>query len=264
MSLVFITISCEDVIDLNLKNIDPKLVIDASLNWQKGTVGNSQTLKLSLTSPFFDTTVTPANGAIVNVTDANNNIFIFTEDGNTGIYKNESFIPEINGVYNLNINYNNEIYTATETLKPVVPIEAIEQKNDGGFSGDEIELKAFYTDPKGVDNFYLFEFDIVKFTSTFLEVYEDKFIDGNRIFAFYSNADLEPADEIIITTHGISERTYQFYNILLQQTDENSGGPFQTQPATVRGNCINQTNPDNFPLGYFRLSETDQFIYTIK
>ena len=34
--------------------------------------------------------------------------------------------------------------------------------------------------------------------------------------------------------------------ILLQQGGEDGGGPFETQPATVRGNCINQTNSELF------------------
>ena len=69
---------------------------------------------------------------------------------------------------------------------------------------------------------------------------------------------------MLIRNSGISERTYEFLNILLQQTDEDSGDPFETQTTTVRGNCINQTNPDNFPLGYFRVSETDVFTYVVE
>ena len=49
--------------------------------------------------------------------------------------------------------------------------------------------------------------------------------------------------------------------ILLQQNSEEGGGPFETQPAAVRGNCINQSNPERFPLGYFRLSEVDEIMY---
>ena len=64
--------------------------------------------------------------------------------------------------------------------------------------------------------------------------------------------------------NGISERFYAFMFILLQQNPEDGGGPFETQPATVRGNCQNITNPDNFPLGYFRASEVAEFIYTIQ
>lgn len=256
--------ACEDVIDVDLNNSEPRLVIDASINWQKNTPGNNQFIRLTLTAPFFNDNVRPATGAIVAVSDTKNNVFNFIEEGNTGIYNNDNFIPEIGEVYSLNIQYNNETYTATETMMPVVPIESVEQKNDGGFSGDEIELKAFYTDPKDIENFYLFEFNIVKFSSTYLEVYDDEFTDGSRIFAFYSNDDMTLVDEVIITSHGLSERAYEFYNILLQQTDENSGDPFETQPATVRGNCINQTNPDNFPLGFFRVSETDVFTYVIQ
>lgn len=264
IALLLTVTACEDIIDLKLDDAPPRLVIDASLNWQKGTDGKDQVIKLSLTAPFFNSAIPPATGATVSVTDSNNNTFNFIEEGNTGIYKNESFIPEINGVYNLNITYNNELYTATETLMPVVPIESVEQKNDGGFSGDEIELKAYYTDPLGIENYYLFEFNIVKFISTYLEVYDDEFTDGSRIFAFYSNDDMQLVDEVLITAHGISQRTYEFYNILLEQTDENNGDPFETQPATVRGNCINQTNPENYPLGYFRVSETDIFSYIIE
>ena len=51
---------------------------------------------------------------------------------------------------------------------------------------------------------------------------------------------------------------------LLQQGSEDNNGPFETQPATLRGNCINQTNQENFPFGYFRLSEVDEVIYTIQ
>ncbi len=37
------------------------------------------------------------------VTDSNNNTFQFIEDGNSGIYKNNSFIPVINDIYIFNI-----------------------------------------------------------------------------------------------------------------------------------------------------------------
>lgn len=262
-TLLTAVISCEEVIDLDLENADAKLVIDAAINWEKGTDGKNQEIKLSLTAPFFNGEIQPALGATIYITDLNNNRFDFIDNENNGNYKNQSFIPEINGIYNLNITYNNELYTATETLTPVAPIESVEQKNDGGFSGDQIELKAYYTDPISIENFYLFEFNITKYETTFLNVYDDEFTDGSRIFAFYTNDDMELVDEIIITNHGLSERAYQYYNILLQQTDENNGGPFQTQPATVRGNCTNQTNPENYPLGYFRVSETDVFSYFI-
>ena len=257
-------LGCEDVIDVDLNEAQPRLVIEASINWFKNTPGNEQSVKLSLSSPFFDDNVAPANDATVVITDENNNTFTFTENNETGVYTNNSFIPVIDRTYTLTINYNNEIYTATETLKSVVSIDYIEQNNDGGFTGEDIELKAYYTDPANQENYYFFEFisDIPVVPT--LEVYDDEFTDGNQIFGYYTEEDLEAGDVVTIRNYGISERFYEFMFILLQQSSDEGGGPFETQPATVRGNCINETNPDNFPFGYFRLSEVDELIYTVQ
>ena len=80
---------------------------------------------------------------------------------------------------------------------------------------------------------------------------------------FYVEEDLDPGDEVIIRNYGVSEQFYEFMFVLLQQTSE-GGGPFETQPATVRGNCINTTSPNNYPLGYFRLSEVSEIVYTVE
>ena len=256
---------CEDVIDVDLNEAQPRLVIEASINWFKDTTGNDQSIKLSLSAPFFDDIIPPANGATVIVMNTDNgDEYVFLEDGTTGIYKTDSFVPILDQEYTLSINYDNQDYTATEILKSVSSIDFVEQNNEGGFSGEDIELKAFYTDPAGIENYYFFEFinDITNIPS--LEVYEDRFTDGNQIFGFYSEEDLKPGDEIIIRNHGVSQRFYNFMFILLQQGSDESGGPFETQPATVRGNCINVTKPDNFPFGYFRISEVDEVLYTIK
>ena len=256
--------SCEDVIEVELNEAEPRLVIEASIDWLKNTSGNEQQIKLTLSAPFFDNAVPPANGATVSITNSNNTVFNFIEEANSGIYKNSEFIPVINESYNLNIVYEGEIYKATETLKSVVPIDFIEQNNEGGFTGDQIELKAFYTDPADEENYYFFEFlsDLTPIPS--LEVYEDRFTNGNQIFGFYSDEDLEAGNIIRIRNHGVSESFYEFMFLLLQQGSQDGGGPFETQPASVRGNCINETNSDNFPFGYFRLSEVDEVIYTVQ
>ena len=260
----FVFWSCEEVIDVDLDSSEPRLVIDASLNWIKGTAGNIQRIHLSLTAPYFDDSIPPATEAKVWVTDTNNTIYWFNEEANSGIYITENFNPELNEVYTLFIEYKNETYTATTVLKPVVPIEFVEQKNNGGFDGNAIELKAYYNDPAETQDYYLFEFVFAENSKISVEVYDDEFTNGNEIFAFFSDDNLEPGDEIIVRNYGITQRTFEYFNLLLQQTDDQSGDPFQTQPATLRGNCINITNPNNYPLGYFRASETDMYIYTVE
>ncbi|MFD2543829.1 DUF4249 domain-containing protein [Lacinutrix gracilariae] len=263
ISFTFLT-SCEDVVDIDLPTSEPKLVIDASINWFKNTPGNEQSIKLSLSAPFYDNEVPPANNAQVIITDTNNNTFEFIEDGDSGIYQNNNFIPEINGAYLLTINYKGEVYTATETLKSVAEIEYVEQNLEGGFSGEETEIKAYFTDPPDEENYYFFEFIPSLNVTPTLDTFKDEFVNGNEVFGFYVEEDLDEGESVIIRNYGVSERFYEFIFVLLQQSSENDGGPFETQPATVRGNCINQTNPENYPFGYFRLSEVSEFNYTVE
>lgn len=263
--LILVTIfNCEEVIDVEVDDAQSRLVIEASINWYKNTLGNEQSIKLSLTAPFFDQIIPPANNASVQITDTNNNTFNFIEDSSTGIYLNNDFIPAIGETYQLTIVYNGETFTASETLMSVSKIDFIEQNDEGGFTGDNIELKAFFTDPENEENFYLSEFIANIPITPDLDVYRDEFINGNQTFAFYTEEDLVSGDIVTIRNYGISENFYNYLFILLEQTDENSGDPFEVQPTALRGNCINTTNPDNYPFGYFRASEVDELIYTVE
>lgn len=258
--LLIVCISCEEVIEVDLQESEPRLVVEASIVWEKGSSGNYQIIKLTTTRPYFDTDYSPAKDAIVNIISSTGESYSFTEE-NPGIYINTNFLPELNNQYKLTILYGSEEYSATEFMIPVVNIEEVEQSLNGGFSGDEIELKAYYTDPPEVPNYYLFKFVL---EDTSIQIYEDEFTNGNRTFAYFSDEDLEIGDMVSFEIQGISERFYEYLFILSSQAGENNGGPFQTQPTTVRGNIINETNPDNFAFGYFRLSETNNLDYTIQ
>jgi hypothetical protein len=262
LSLIFMFYSCEDVIELEVPSAEPRLVIDASLNWFEGDSGEYQNIKLTRSSPFFSNQILPATGALVNVTD-NSTTYSFIDSNNNGIYECYNFNPQLNQEYTLSITYNEELYLGTETMISVTPIDFIEQNNEGGFSGDETEIKAFYTDPIEEENYYFFEFKEEFETNPYLEVYDDEFTNGNQIFAFYSNQNTQIGNELSIKNYGVSRQFYEFMFLLLQQTSV-GGGPFEVQPATVRGNCTNKTNTENFPFGYFRASQATEISYIIE
>ena len=261
--LSFITVSCEEVVDVDLNKSEPKLVIDASIKWEKGTTGNEQTIRLTTTGDYFNNTVPVANGAVVTVTDSSNTIFNFIEDGLTGNYKCTNFNPVLNGIYTLSVNYNGQTYTSTDKLYPVPTITTIEQ-DLGGFTGDEIELKFNFQDNGTEENFYMEEYKVPFRPFPLLGVFDDEFTNGNEMFSLIIEGDLEAGQNINFTLHGISERYHNFMNILIGISGGLSNGPFSTPPATVKGNIINQSNASNYPLGYFRLSEVDVRNYIVQ
>ena len=251
--------SCEDVVDVDLQEVEPRLVVEASLLWDMDQAANIQYIKLTTTAPYFASEIPAAIGATVKIFDEAGDEYPFEEVEN-GLFKNNNIKPLPGALYKLEIVYNEEIYEATEHFMSTPELQYVEQSNNGGFSGDEIELKIFYQDPEEVENYYLFRFYDEQLS---LQIYEDRFTDGNLNFAYYSDEDLKPGDEVGIEIQGISKDFYQYMFILRSQSGDNNG-PFQTQPTVVRGNIVNITNPDNFAFGYFRLSATDFMSYTVE
>mgnify|MGYP001588000750 FL=1 len=251
--------SCEEVIDIDLQNSEPKLVIEASVNVLKDGTSNA-VVTLSQTAPFFENDIPAVTDALVSITSSTGEVYSFNHTQN-GIYT-ASVLPVLENTYTLEVIHQNETYTATEALQTVTEFEEVIQNNEGGFGGDQIQLKAYFTDPGGIQNYYLSETLSVRGDER--RAFNDEFFDGNRINDFYLGDNLAPGDVVTFNLYGVDEYFFNFMVVLLQQTDNGGGGPFETQPATVRGNIVNQTNSDNFPLGYFRISELSTIVYTVE
>ena len=258
---ISIATSCEEVIDLDLATAEPKLVVDAAIVWTKGTDGANQTIRLTTTAPFYNNSVPAANAAIVSVT-TNNQVFEFVEDGNSGNYICQNFVPIIGESYVLNIIYKGVTYIATEKFIPTPPILNVAQTEEGGFLGTDKEVRFFWQDNAAEDNYYLTSFNAQGWLTPDYSPQSDRFFNGNQMFALYSDEDLTANTTLYLRLSGIS---LQYYNYLVVLFGNASGGnPFQGPPATVRGNVVNPMDTDDFALGYFSLSENDVRTYIVQ
>ena len=88
--------SCEDVIPVDLNTAAPKMVIEASINWKKGTSGNQQKITLTTTTDFYSNEIPKVSGATVYIKNSANTIFNFTESAIKGDYVCANFIPVLN------------------------------------------------------------------------------------------------------------------------------------------------------------------------
>lgn len=265
--LVLFTIifsACEDIVQVDLKTSQPKLVIEASIYWIKGTPGNSQLIKLSTTTDYFSNTIPKISGAKVSIKNSSNTVFEFEESTTKGSYICTDFIPVLNETYTLTVISNGQTYTASETLKPVAPITRIVQNSQGGITGKDIEIKAYFNDPANTDNYYLYRYLYSNQINSSYYTDEDKFYQGNEFFSVSQNDKLKVGDTLEISHYSISKKYYNYMSVLISITGNSNGGPFQSPPATVRGNIINTTNFDDYALGYFSLSEVDTKSYAVK
>ncbi len=262
LAITLITfVGCERVVDVDLDTAEPRLVIDASIHWLKGTDGAEQTIYLTTTTGYYNTQIPTVSNAVITVTNGTTTFdFIETEPGT---YVCTDFVPALEQTYVLTVIANGQTYTATETLKAVPEVGEIEQNNEGGFTGEDIEVKIFFTDNGATDDYYLSRFKVNFNAIPEFDVTEDKFFQGNTIFALFSDEDLEAGSTLDFRLSGISQRYYNYMNILLSISGSNGGSPFSSPPATVRGNIVNTSDPDNYALGYFSLSESVEVNYVV-
>ena len=262
--VTFALSGCTEVVNIPLDNGAPRLVVEALIDWQKGTTGNIQKIKLTTTADFYTNQTPKVSGANVIIKNSSNIIFNFIETQNTGEYVCNNFVPVLNEIYYLTIVSNGKSYTASETLKPVAPILNVTQETVNFFGGETKSIKALYLDPAATINFYSYRYVVKYEAKPSLYVADDEFFDGNPYFSVAFDNNIISGDIVNITHYGISRQYYEYLKILISVAGSQGGGPFQAPPVTVRGNISNNTNPEDFPLGFFRLSETDHRDYVVQ
>ncbi|SDB44033.1 protein of unknown function [Flavobacteriaceae bacterium MAR_2010_188] len=281
--------SCEDVIDVDLPEEEPRLIINALLRVDKSQEYVGAKIRMSLTSSFFeDITIAEVDrvSILYGVEDEQgfmerpfNSVLVETTPG-TGIYeplvtstidyriRTQDVNPDV--TFYLSVIYKDRFYFSKTMYVPTVPIDNLEIGDGFLFDEDETELKITYTDDASRDDFYLFDFDLGNFL-----VSEDEFYQGQQFgFSYYYDQDLTVGQELEVSILGADRQFFNYMNLLLQQTDQNVG-VFETPKATIRGNIFDFTdvdnrdqfdntgNPDTFPLGYFAVVQEYKETITI-
>ncbi|MGJ8744383.1 DUF4249 family protein [Polaribacter sp.] len=257
---IFFFANCEKVIDVDVPSIAPKLIIDATFEilFDQNPIVANTVVKLRLSADYFDEEIPTVSNATVFLTNLSNNAVILFSDTNAdgNFLPTNTFIPEDDLAYELTVIYNNETYKGKATKIKSTPLTSIVQGDETLFSGKETELKVTFKDAPIIENYYLFNFD----KNLFLSI-DDRYFNGSEynFSFFYTEDDIELPETVNIKMSGITKEFYTYFEVLINQSGQNSGGPFQSVPSSLLGNMTNTTNEDNFPLGYFHISETDTF-----
>lgn len=277
-SLVVLLVStlftaCTDVIDVDVPTGKPRLVVEASIEWEKGSEGKYQEIKLSMLTPYFSNNDHQGvEGASVIVTNTTSGDSFEFEDKGNGLYTTNSFVPVLFNNYELTIENNGKTYKAKETLMSVPELQDIDQSTERGFSSEEMEVNLYFKDPEQNEDFYLFKFYRIGDLLPSLIPISDEFTNGNVMDISFEKEDdadtseqeeLKPGDVVEYEMHGVSERYYNFVQIMVNQLGTEAS-IFSGIPVELKGNCINVDDKTDFTLGYFRLTETVKGTYNIQ
>jgi hypothetical protein len=110
LSIGFLLVSCEEVINVDLDPGKSELAVDALLNFEDGP----QTVRLTMTGGYFDQSkAQPATGAVVRISSNLGQNYVFSEDpANPGNYRIDSLNGKPGELFTLRIDYKGESFEA--------------------------------------------------------------------------------------------------------------------------------------------------------
>ncbi|PVX52327.1 uncharacterized protein DUF4249 [Balneicella halophila] len=254
LSCVIIFFSCEEVVDIDLKEGKKELVVEASIDWIQGTNGAVQTIVLSQTSAYFEDEYPKVSGATVRVKDTDNEVYIFKEE-DKGVYICRTFQPEYEKVYQLNIEYQGITYRSIDTLRSKVKFDKIIQNDDGGITKEDKEVEFYFSNEDTASpQYFLIEardpYNVIPF---YFLLDGDDFQDG-KYFVVGGSEDWKSGDELEFKVYHISQNYFNYMSRLLAVAEQYGGKPLTTPDARVQGNIINTLDSKANPLGAFRVT----------
>ena len=266
--VVVATAACERVVSVTVDEAPKRLVVEGRILRTQGAATGDQTIRLNLTSAYFDSSPPPpATGAIVRVTDNLSTTTTFFE-ASPGVYTTPFLTGVVGRVYTLSIEYAGEFYESADTLRAVAPIDSLyfmlPLTDFGGVGG--LRATIDFTETPGQDNWYLWEQlvngkRLLGPDSLFRLplAANDLGIDGRELLEFqpFSGQPVVAKDTVVMRQFGISRGMFTFYTAMGEQTT-NDGSPFAVPPSSVRGNVRNLTNPTRPALGYFFAAEVSE------
>ncbi len=238
LAISLVLFSCEKVIEVDLNDVESKMVIEANVHDE----GGPYQVRLSKTVNYNESNVFPAvTGAYVTLKDSEGNSEVLVESA-PGHYVSNT----INGVsgrtYTLDIEAEDLVLQSSSKMAQNTPIDTILVED--GFFGSFRYLSVVYQDDPNEENYYRFIRVINGVTKKDIEVATDQLNNGEEVNAalfFFGEDSLKTGDEIEIIMHNIDKVNYDYLRTL---NDVINQGVSAT-PA----NPLSPFSP--FALGYF-------------
>lgn len=245
----FIFSSCEDIIDVNLNDAAPRVVIEADLD----NLDRTQVIYVSRTVPFNDNRrneiIKDAFVAVMNINEGHYNTFIYS--GEYDGYIDPTFKLERNTDYALVVEVDGKQYQAWESMPHNVEVDSLGRVKETIF-GDDYYFATFkFQDPADVNNYYKYNVSVDGAPMKFYSVFNDKFNDGLYVTHQIGSVDndITLGSMVVVKRQMISYAVYKYWN------EVQSVNPGSAAPANPTSNISNGA------LGYFSVSNAKEYSF---
>jgi len=234
---------CRKVIDVNLNDAAPQLVVEGNIYNAPGpySIQLSKTINYSSLNEF-----PPVIGAAVFVKDITDGVTDTLQESSAGKYITKKIQGLSGHSYQLQIGTGGQTYSAYTTLPAPVPFDSVSFEKIAR-PGGKVDWYAVinYKDPAGENNYYLFTLWVNgrKINNTF--AFDDRLSDGRYVSRTLrtDSAYIQQGDSVMVTMNHMGKEGYQYYSSFTQATG--NGALQSVSPANPVSNLSNKA------LGYF-------------
>lgn len=257
--LVVTVTGCEEPIEIDLKEAEPSLVVEALVT---DSVAPFQ-VKLTTTKDFFSAAPAPVvTNAFVTIADDAGNLDTLKYITN-GIYQTLSLKQGVvNRTYTLTIKHNNKSFSAASMLRPPFMLDSIDYTF---VKGNPLQKRGYYLSFHGKDREEPGDYFLVRvYRNDTMQIFPVKYLsDGDQF--------LEPGkpihaqmpyqfnlkDTASVEFLSITKEYYQYLFNLNNQL-QSGGTPFDAQPANLPTNLTGGAH------GYFVVASISKRKFVIK
>lgn len=229
--------SCQEVIEIELKDAEPMIVIEANITDQPGPY---QVVISKSVSFSADNVFPTVSGATVLIADDAGNSEMLSETA-AGTYVTTSFQGVPGRTYTLTVIAEGKTYTAQSYMPQAVTLDSLLVEPGTGFGDTIYYIIPQWQDPVGTGNYYrCIQYQNGERVGAFLydDAFSDGLVNGQPLLNF--EAEFEPGDTIGVDFHCIDKATYQYFYSMEQTANNQTAAP--ANPLS---------NFDNDALGYF-------------
>ncbi len=242
--IIISSYSCEKVIDINLNESDPQIVIEANIH----NNDDDCLVKITRTCSYFSSeSPEPISGAVISLANQTSE-YSFSEI-KEGLYQLDKIGKLIPASYTLSAEFDSVTYEATSTMPTAIHINYLSYEYKGSTLFDDAGyiVKFSFTDPEDETNYYKVRYSLNGELQNDEEDYTlltDELFNGNSVQKELNTANrFEKGDTVSVEFMSIDENTYDYFNTLLNIIGENTMG--SAAPTNPNSNFSNDA------LGYF-------------
>jgi len=247
--IAVLTGGCEDKIQVDLKNSEPRLVIEGHLSFWNG----DSFFRVSRSTDFYQPNeVAAVSGALIVISDSIGRVdTMFESTVSPGRYENSWVSGNPQEGYLATVTIDGKTYMASTTMPLPNDVDSLRmsfEKGDGfGPEKDRgYRVHVYFRDRPGVPDYARIRLWKNQLLNQDFYLYDGKFSDGNAIDYDRFSTVYQISDTVIVEIVSMDKKMYDYFLTLSEVVATKDGGnSFDATPANPN------TNWSGGALGYF-------------